>query len=104
MAIGLLILRVVVGLYLFGHGMKKLFGWFGGHGLAGTASFFETLGFRPARFWALAGGLAETVGGILFVLGFLNPLGALAIAAMMATAIMVPHWSKGIWNINGGFE
>jgi uncharacterized membrane protein YphA (DoxX/SURF4 family) len=49
MDLGLLILRVVVGLTLAAHGSQKLFGWFGGHGLAGTGSFLEQLGFRPGK-------------------------------------------------------
>jgi putative oxidoreductase len=46
MAYGMLFLRVVVGLLLFGHGAQKLFGWFGGHGPRGTAGFFGSLRFR----------------------------------------------------------
>ena len=49
MSIGLLILRLVVGLALAGHGTQKLFGWFGGYGLSGTAGFLEQLGFVPGR-------------------------------------------------------
>jgi putative oxidoreductase len=49
---GLLAVRIVVGLLMAGHGSQKLFGWFGGHGIAGTGMFFESLGFRPGRFFA----------------------------------------------------
>ena len=38
---GLLILRIVVGAALVGHGSQKLFGWFGGHGPRSTGAFFE---------------------------------------------------------------
>ena len=48
MSVGLLIIRWVVGLTLAAHGSQKLFGWFGGGGLAGTAPMMEQLGFRPA--------------------------------------------------------
>ena len=48
MAIGMLILRTTVGLTLAAHGAQKLFGWFGGHGLAGTGSWLESVGLRPA--------------------------------------------------------
>ncbi len=67
MSIGLLILRLVVGLALAGHGTQKLFGWFGGYGLNGTAGFLEQLGFIPGRRNALFAGLAETAGGLLLV-------------------------------------
>ena len=49
MSVGLLILRLVVGLGLAAHGAQKLFGWFGGYGIAGTGQFLEQLGFRPGR-------------------------------------------------------
>lgn len=53
---GILALRLVLGVLVAAHGSQKLFGWFGGHGLAGTGGFFESLGFRPGRaFAALAG-------------------------------------------------
>ena len=57
MHVGLLILRVVVGLLLVGHGTQKLFGWFGGHGLEGTGQFFHNLGYRPGRPMAFLAGL-----------------------------------------------
>ncbi len=102
---GLLILRVVVGLYLFGHGAQKLFGWFGGPGLKGASGFFmQLLGLRPAVFWTLVGSSAETFGGLLVVAGLFSPLGALALAAAMGTAIVTAHWSKGVWAQQGGFE
>jgi len=104
MDVALLVLRVVVGLYLFGHGAQKLFGWFGGHGLAGTAGFLEGAGFRPARFWALNAGLAEAVGGALLLLGFLSPLGSIAIAAAMIVAIATAHLGKGWFGPTGGPE
>src|SRR5262245_36999188 len=47
LSIGLLVARLVLGLYMAAHGAQKLLGWFGGHGLAGTSGFFEKLGFRP---------------------------------------------------------
>jgi len=101
---GLLILRVVVGLIFVGHGLQKLAGWFGGHGLAGTASWFGMLGLRPAKFWAVVAGLGETLGGTGLTLGLLTPYAAAAVIAVMLSAIAFVHWSKGLWNANGGYE
>jgi len=101
---GLLVLRVVVGALLFGHGTQKLFGWFGGHGLRGTAWWLGSLGFRPAGLWALLAGLGEAGGGLLLALGLLHPLGSLGVIAAMLMAIVRVHWSKGLWNSDGGAE
>jgi len=100
----LLLLRLVVGLYLFGHGAQKLFGWFGGPGLKGATAGMSALRFRPAPFWALIGALSETAGGLLFALGLLSPLGALGIAAAMLVAILAVHWHNGVWAQQGGYE
>jgi putative oxidoreductase len=104
MDIGLLILRLVVGLGLAAHGSQKLFGWFGGYGIAGTGGFLESLGFRPGKAHAFASGTAESLGGLLLLLGFLTPLGSALIIAVMVTAIGSVHLPKGYWNSNGGYE
>src|SRR5207248_5394346 len=101
MNLGLLVLRLVVGLLLAGHGAQKLFGWFGGHGLAGTAGFFEKLGFRPGKPHAFLSGLAEFGGGVSIVLGFLTPLGAAAIIGGMGVAIGAAHAGKGFFVMEG---
>lgn len=105
MAYGILFLRVIVGLLLFGHGAQKLFGWFGGHGPQGTAGFFGQLGFRRqhALPMAVLAGLSEAA-GLLFAIGFLTPLAALAIATVMVVAVATVHWRNGIWAGNGGYE
>jgi putative oxidoreductase len=55
-SLGLLIIRLVFGLTFAGHGTQKLFGWFGGHGLAGTSGFMESLGLKPGRPFAIVAG------------------------------------------------
>jgi putative oxidoreductase len=101
----LLILRLVVGLYAAAHGAQKLFGWFQGHGFSGTQGFVGgMLGYRPAWFWTLAVGSAEFVGGVLFAFGLLSPIGAIGVGAAMLSATAVPHWSKGPFGTNGGYE
>ena len=52
---GLLLARLVFGGVMAAHGAQKLFGWFGGYGIAGTGGYFESIGFRPGRFFAAAG-------------------------------------------------
>src|SRR3954451_12280460 len=105
MELGLLVLRVVVGLLFMGHGTQKLFGWFGGHGLEGTAGFFEQgLGLRPGKRHATAAGVSEALGGALLTLGAFTPLAAGMISGTMVTAIRKVHASKGPWVTEGGYE
>ncbi len=101
--IGILILRIVVGLLIIGHGTQKLFGWFGGYGLAKTAGAFGSMGMRPAGLWALMAGLSEAGGGLLLALGLLNPLGSLGVAAAMLVAITTVHWGR-LWANENGME
>lgn len=102
--IGLALIRVIVGALFVGHGLQKLTGAFGGHGIDGTAAFFQSLGLRPGRPWAVAAGLAELLGGTLFGLGFLTPVAAVLIAAVMLMAIARVHAPHGLWVQNGGYE
>jgi putative oxidoreductase len=104
MAEGLFIIRVAVGLLLLAHGTQKLFGWYGGHGLATTGGFFESLGHKPGRLMALVAGLSEAGGGLLLVVGLLTPLGAAMIIGTMLVASMSVHAENGLWASNGGYE
>jgi len=102
--LGLLLLRLVVGLLLAGHGAQKLFGWFSGPGFKGITGWLGTIGLRPAPFWAFMAGMSEFGGGLLVALGLLNPLGALGIIGAMLMAIFLVHRGKGLWASNGGSE
>jgi putative oxidoreductase len=104
MDLALFVLRIVVGGLFAAHGAQKLFGSFGGHGIAGTGQFFEQLGLKPGERYARLAGLAEFGGGLLLVLGFLTPLGAAAIIGTMTVAILTVHGPKGWQNTEGGYE
>jgi putative oxidoreductase len=103
-AAGLLIIRIVVGLTLAGHGAQKAFGWFGGSGMAGWTGVVAKLRVRPAPAWAWISALSELVGGVLFAAGLLTPLGAFAIAGSMLVAVAAVHWPNGFWNAKRGYE
>jgi putative oxidoreductase len=100
---GLLLLRLVLGLLLVGHGSQKLFGSFGGHGLDGTGGFFHSIGFRPGRQMAFVAGISEVGGGALLALGLLTPLAAAVVIGTLVVAGSV-HLANGVWGQNGGFE
>ena len=104
MDVGLLLARMVFGLLMAAHGSQKLFGWFGGYGLAGTGGFFESLGFRPGRFFAAAAGASELVAGLLVALGLLGPLGPALIVSVMIVAMATVHWQHGLFAQSNGIE
>jgi len=86
------------------HGAQKLFGWFGGYGIAGTGGFFESLGFRPGKLFAALAGLGEFGGGLLLALGFLGPIGPALVLSVMIVAAIAVHWNKGLFATSGGIE
>jgi putative oxidoreductase len=102
--LGLLLIRVIFGLVMVAHGAQKLFGWFGGYGLAGTGGFFESIGFRPGRMFAAAAALSEFVGGWLFALGLFGPVGPALILAVMLVASISVHWRNGLFAATNGVE
>ncbi|NGN64695.1 DoxX family protein [Streptomyces sp. A7024] len=85
--VGLLLVRVVFGLLLAGHGTQKLFGWFGGGGLEAEAGEMAGDGYEPGKLFAVVAGCSETGGGLLFAAGLLTPLGCAAIVGTMINAI-----------------
>ena len=102
--IALLLLRVVTGGLLIGHGAQKLFGAFGGKGVQGTAKGFEKIGLDPAEEWAQVAGASEAVGGGLTALGLLSPIGPIVTMAPMIVAWRKKHGDKPIWSNQGGAE
>jgi putative oxidoreductase len=102
--IGLLLIRLVIGVLFIGHGAQKLFGWFGGYGLKGTGGWFESIGMKPGVTMALMAGLTELVGGLLFAVGLVTPLGGIMIAATMVIAIAKVHGANGLWSTSNGYE
>jgi putative oxidoreductase len=104
MELGLLVLRLVVGLGFAAHGAQKLFGAFGGHGIQGTAGFFEQIGLRPGRAHAYAAGGAELFGGLAIALGLVTPVAAAVLIAVMTAAILSVHVRNGFFVTNNGYE
>jgi putative oxidoreductase len=104
MQIGLLALHVVTGTVLAAHGSQKLFGWFGGFGIRGTAGYMESIGLRHGALMAAAAGSSELAGGLLFAVGLLTPAAAALIAATMLVAARTDHRGKGFWIYAGGAE
>ena len=104
LGLGLLVLRLVVGLTLAGHGAQKLFGWWGGPGMAGWTQAVTRLRIRPPVPFAWLAALSELGGGLLFALGLLSPIGTLAITGTMLVAVATVHWPNGFWTSKRGYE
>jgi putative oxidoreductase len=100
----LLVVRLTFGLLMAGHGAQKLFGLFGGPGLAATGKTFEALGYRPGEVYAAIGGLSELVGGLGLAVGLLTPLATAAVIGVMINAMVTVSAAHGLWIQNGGIE
>ena len=90
-----LILRVTLALVMFPHATQKLFGWFGGYGLAGTLQFFGSLGI-PAWLGVLAI-LVEFTGSIALLIGLFGRVAALGLAGVIAGAVVTVHAPNGFF-------
>ncbi|WP_028400651.1 DoxX family protein [Ectobacillus panaciterrae] len=102
--LGLLLIRLVVGITFMGHGAQKLFGWFGGYGLKGTGGWLESIGVKPGVFMAFLAGAAELLGGLLFAAGVFTWAGAALITITMLVAIFTVHGKNGFWVTQNGYE
>ena len=102
--LGYPLIRVSAGLLLIPHGAQKLFGWFGGGGIQGTAGFFGKIGIEPAMPMAVLAGAGEFIGGILLALGLLTRPAAIAVVIIMAVAAVTVHLDKGFFITQGGYE
>ncbi|MCB5164653.1 DoxX family membrane protein [Streptomyces bambusae] len=103
METGLLVLRLVTGLLIAGHGVQKVSFRLGGAGLAGGAEEFRRDGFRGGRLTALAAGAGQIGSGLFLAAGLLTPLAAAAAAGVMTVATTV-KWRNGLWVQNDGYE
>jgi len=102
--LALLPLRLALGVIFFAHGAQKLFGIWGGRGLAAWTAAPAPFSLEPAWAWMGAAAVAEFVGGVLVMLGFLTRVGAFLIACVMGVAMFGVHWRKGLFLNDGGYE
>ena len=101
---GLSLLRIIAGLTFAAHGAQKLFGWFGGYGLAGVAQWMESIGITPGYLMAALAGSAEFFGGLALIIGLLVRPAAAVLALTMLVAIFSVHLASGFFMSNNGYE
>jgi len=101
---GLLLARLILGVLMVAHSGQKLFGWLGGYGIAGTAGYFEQLGFRPGRLFVITASVSEALSGILIALGLFGPVGPALLLMVMIVAAVSVHWKGGLFAGTNGIE
>ncbi|KNH28821.1 DoxX family protein [Pseudomonas syringae] len=101
---GLTILRIFVGIIFAAHGSQKLFGAFGGYGIAGTAQYMESIGLAPGHLMAILAGGTEFFGGLALIIGLLVRPAALGLTFLALVAIFTVHISNGLFMANNGYE
>ncbi|MFT4614935.1 MAG: putative oxidoreductase [Bacteroidia bacterium] len=97
-------LRIGAGAIFAAHGAQKLFGWFGGYGLEGTANWMASIGLEPGLLMAAMAGGAEFFGGLMLITGLLVRPAALVLAVTMLVAIVTVHLQNGLFMANNGYE
>ncbi|MCP2033563.1 putative oxidoreductase [Planomicrobium sp. HSC-17F08] len=94
-------LTALIAFVMFSHGTQKLFGWFGGMGIAKTAEAFASLGLAPAQPLVITAGVFE----LFFAIGILIPktriLAGLGIVCFMTFAGIQSY--GGSWFQFGGY-
>jgi putative oxidoreductase len=97
--LGLLVLRLGVGVTVFLHGWNHVFG---GGKLTGTGQWFESMGMKPGWLHARLAAATELGAGLLFALGLLTPLAAAGIIALMVVAGITAHRKNGFFIFRPG--
>ncbi|MFE4542326.1 DoxX family protein [Arthrobacter sp. NPDC056727] len=100
---GILLLRAALAVLVACHGAQKLFGWFGGGGIQGTAPLFAAWGLRPAPLMVAVAGTLEMAGAASIASGTVSILGAALVFGTMLVAASVSR-HNGIWAAKGGYE
>src|SRR6204780_4893401 len=99
--VGLLILRLVLGLTLAAHGYNK---FFGGGRIPGTARWFESIGMKPGKFHATVAATTEMTAGLGLAAGLLTPIPAAGFVSLMLVAAWTVHRHNGFFIVKEGWE
>jgi putative oxidoreductase len=99
--VGLLILRLVLGVTLAAHGYNK---FFGGGRIPGTARWFESIGMKPGKFHATVAATTEMAAGLGLAAGLLTPIPAAGFVSLMLVAAWTVHRANGFFIVKEGWE
>src|SRR5688572_17907628 len=90
-------IRLALGIIFFGHGARKLFGWFGGDGLSAVAKEFESMGLKPGKLMAFLAGSGQMIGALLVLSGWEIRIGAFLIAFEIFVGLFKVHLRNGFF-------
>jgi putative oxidoreductase len=90
-----LILRLTLGLVMFPHGAQKLLGWFGGGGFSATMQGMTSMGLPAVIVFLVI--MAESLGALGLITGFLTRFSAFGIGMVMLGAIVTVHSKVGFF-------
>ena len=102
--LGILVLRLALGIMFVAHGLQMAFGLFGGSGVKGFSQMLSGLGFAPAMLWAYIASYTVLLGGLLVIFGVQTRLAAVLLLILILTAGISVHLGKGFFLSNGGYE
>ncbi len=102
--LGILVLRLALGIMFVAHGLQMAFGLFGGSGVKGFSQMLSGLGFAPAMLWAYIASYTVLLGGLLVIVGVQTRLAAALLLIFILTAGISVHLGKGFFLSNGGYE
>jgi putative oxidoreductase len=97
-------IRIALGALLLPHGLQKLFGWFGGQGLAANTALFDKLGYSPGWLWGNIVAGTEFAGAILLIIGLFTRPAALAVGIFTFNAILFTSKTGGYFWLAKGSE
>jgi putative oxidoreductase len=86
--LGLLLLRLAIGVLFIGHGLQKAFGLWGGPGLDGWEADLTEMGFRYADILTYVATGGQIAAGVLLVLGLFTPVAAGGALAYLVTGVL----------------
>ena len=99
---GLFGLRLVTGMIFIAHGLPK-FGFMAGPGIESTAAWLGELGVPFPIISAILVASAETIGGMMLIVGFMTRIAAATQVIAMLIAVFLVHWSNGLVG-SGGYQ
>ena len=93
----LLLLRCGTGAVMLAHGINHI-----RPNIAGTASWFGSMGMHPAKLHAWLASVTEIGAGIVLILGLLTPFGAAGVVGVMFVAWAINHRGNGFFIFRPG--